>query len=354
MTNDARTPVTVLTGFLGSGKTTFLQQLLQNEQWRGTAVVINELGETALDHLLVQHVSPHVRLLKSGCVCCSVREDLTQTLSDLNDLRQRKEVSFDRVVVETTGMADPLPVTHTLMTHETLAPTFRLSGTVTVVDAFNGLATIDHHEEARRQVATADAVLLSKCDLTPRSTRDRLEKRLSLMNPSAAMLRVAHGALSPDDHLVLDHLDHPYPAWRPKVSSSPKASSWLFMASTGRKASLFDGSHTSHTADIQTLCLTASEPFEEQPFQHWLSLLTAMRGEHLLRFKGLIHIAEKPDRPLVVHAAQHLVHPPLALPAWPGPDRRSHLVFITQGMDPDVIERTLHKFTGSLAVPEVL
>ncbi len=351
MMTDARIPVTVLTGFLGSGKTTLLQQLLKRVQWKGTAVVINELGETALDHLLVQHVSPHVRLLKSGCLCCSVREDLTQTLSELHELRQQKEIEFDRVIVETTGLADPLPVTHTLTTHPALAPGFRLAGVMTVVDAFNGFATLDQHEEARRQVAVADAVLLSKSDLAAPSIRDRLEKRLSLMNPSATLLRVFHGAIRPEDLESLERLDNPFSPRSSAGSPLPKTAGWLFKPTAQRDESLFMGRHKSHKDDIQTLCLSVDEAFEEQAFRHWLSLLTALRGEHLLRFKGLIHIAEKPDRPLVVHAAQHLVHPSSTLPEWPDADRRSRLVFITQGMDPQVIERTLHKFTGARAVP---
>ena len=350
MTTDLRIPVTVLTGFLGSGKTTLLQQLMQRAEWRRTAVVINELGETGLDHLLVQHVAPHVRLLRSGCLCCSVREDLTQTLTDLLARRLRQELHFDRVVVETTGLADPLPVMHTLTTHASLVRDFRLAGVVTVVDAFNGFATLDQHEEARRQVAVADALLLSKCDLVQPPARERLEHRLARINPSAPLHRVAHGALRSEHLLYLENLDNPFLSRPPADSPAPAAATWLFRRSDTRHGSVLQPPHRPHASDIQTLCLTVDEPFEDQAFRHWLSLLTAMRGERLLRFKGLVHIAESPERPLVVHAAQHLVHPPVTLPNWPDADRRSRLVFITQGMERQLIENTLHKFTGARAV----
>lgn len=351
MTTDPRIPVTVLTGFLGSGKTTLLQQLMLRPEWRGTAVVINELGETGLDHLLVQHVAPHVRLLRSGCLCCSVREDLTQTLTDLLARRRRHELHFDRVVVETTGLADPLPVMHTLTTHPTLVLDFRLAGVVTVVDAFNGFATLDQHEEARRQVAVADALLLSKTDLVQPPARERLEQRLARINPSAPQHRVTHGALRSEHLLYLENLDNPFHAPSARDTPAPGAAGWLFRATGARTGSLFQRAQHAHASDIRTLCLTVDEPFEAEAFEHWLGLLTALRGERLLRFKGLVHVAEDPEQPRVVHAAQHLVHPPVALPAWPDADRRSRLVFITQGMEPQVIERTLHKFTGARAVP---
>jgi len=349
MTADPRLPVTVLTGFLGSGKTTLLQHLMQRAEWKNTAVIINELGETGLDHLLVQHVAPHVRLLQSGCLCCSVREDLTLTLADLHARRERGELHFERVVVETTGLADPMPVMHTLATHPDTARHFRLAGVATVVDAHNGFATLDQHEEARRQVAVADALLLAKTDLTPPAALERLEQRLARLNPSAPQHRVTHGALRSEPLLQLANPFHAQQ--RPTGEPPPGGSTWLLRGTGTRTESVFMRSPRAHASDIQTLCLTVDEPFEAEAFQHWLGLLTALRGERLLRFKGLVHIAEDPEHPLVVHAAQHLVHPPVPLPTWPNAERRSRLVFITQGMERDVIENTLLKFTGARATP---
>lgn len=354
MSQNPRLPVIVLTGFFGSGKTTLLQHLMQRAEWRNTAVIINELGETGLDHLLVQHVAPHVRLLKSGCLCCSVREDLTLTLADLHARRERGELSFERVVVETTGLADPMPVMHTLATHPDTARHFRLAGVATVVDAHNGFATLDQHGEARRQVAVADALLLAKTDLTLPATLALLEQRLARLNPSAPQHRVTHGALR-SEHLL--HLENPFHAQqRQQRLGEPlrSGSSWLLRGTGTRTESVFMRSPQAHASDIQTLCLTVDQPFEAEAFQHWLSLLTALRGERLLRFKGLIHIAEDPDHPRVVHAAQHLVHPPVPLPAWPDAERRSRLVFITRGMEHQLIENTLLKFTGVRATPSPL
>ncbi|MDR7149752.1 G3E family GTPase [Hydrogenophaga palleronii] len=343
---DTRTPVILLTGFLGSGKTTLLKNLMARAQWQHTAVIINELGETGLDHLLVKHVAPEVRLLQSGCVCCSVRDDLTQTLAELGTLAESGAVRFDRVIVETTGLADPMPVMHTLVTDPATVRRFRLGGVVTVVDAHNGFNALDQHEEARRQVASADTVLLSKTDLVQASALERLTQRLSRMNASASQHRVQHGALHSDHLLQLQT------RFLAPFGKGPGTSTGLLrVASThaSKSSSAFTRFPSPHVGDIQTHCFTVDEPLEAERFEHWLALLTAMRGEKLLRFKGLIHIAEHPSQPLVVHAAQHLIHPPDRLAAWPDEDRRSRLVFITQGMPKELIESTLLKYAGACA-----
>jgi len=340
LTLDTRTPVILLTGFLGSGKTTLLRNLMERAEWKHTAVVINELGEMGLDHLLVQHVAPQVRLLPSGCVCCSVRDDLTQTLADLDALSASGALRLDRVIVETTGLADPMPVMHTLAIHAETARRFRLAGVATVVDAHNGLHTLDQHEEARRQVASADALLISKADLTEPADLARLQHRLARINAAARQHQVAHGALR-SEHLLDLQTQFLAPfgrtSWRPVD------------AAASRPFSLVARPAPNHANDIQTLCLAVTQPFEAERFEHWLALLTAMRGEKLLRFKGLIHMAAHPSQPLVVHAAQHLIHPPDRLAAWPDEDRQSRLVFITQGIPRALIEDTLLKYTGACA-----
>jgi G3E family GTPase len=341
MTLDTRTPIVLLTGFLGSGKTTLLKNLMARSEWQHTAVIINELGETGLDHLLVKHVAPEVRLLESGCLCCSVRDDLTQTLAELSTLAERGEVLFDRVIVETTGLADPMPVMHTLATDLPTARRFRLAGVATVVDAHNGFHTLDQHEEARRQVASADTVLLSKTDLVQEAELERLTQRLGRMNASASQHRVQHGVLH-SDHLLQSQTRFLAPFG--SRGSQPERR-WL----ATRPASVFTRFPSPHADDIQTHCFAVDEPFEAERFEHWLALLTAMRGEKLLRFKGLIHVAEHPTQPLVVHAAQHLIHPPERLAAWPDEDRRSRLVFITQGIPETLIESTLLKYAGASA-----
>lgn len=346
MTADPRHPVILLTGFLGSGKTTLLKNLMARSEWQHTAVIINELGETGLDHLLVKHVAPEVRLLQSGCVCCSVRDDLTQTLAELGTLAESGAVWFDRVIVETTGLADPMPVMHTLATDPNTSAAYRLAGVATVVDAHNGFHTLDQHEEARRQVASADTLLLTKTDLVQAAALERLAQRLSRMNASAPQTQVQRGDLH------ADHLLQLQTRFLAPFGKSQGTSTRLFRlgsTSASRPRSVFTRFPSPHVGDIQTHCFTVDEPFEAARFEHWLSLLTAMRGEKLLRFKGLIHIAEHPSQPLVVHAAQHLIHPPERLAAWPDEDRRSRLVFITQGIPRELIESTLLKYAGACA-----
>lgn len=352
MTDDLRVPVIVLTGFLGSGKTTLLQKLMQRAEWQDTAVIVNELGEMGLDHLLVQHVAPNVQVLPNGCVCCSVSEDLARTLTDLHTRRQQGEVRFTRVVVETTGLADPMPLLHTLATHDALARQFRMEGVAVTVDACNGTATLQRHEEARRQVAMADTLLLTKTDLAGARDLQPLAQQLARINASAPLRRVVRGELD-SEHLF--HLGHEFLALKDRLHAPQgQRPGWLLLGNPGRgvtRLSAQSRQHLSHASDITTECFAIDEPVRGAAFSHWLELLAALRGEQMLRFKGLIHIAEDPERPRVVHAAQHLIHPPESLPAWPGTDRRSLLVFITQGMEPGLIARTLSKFTGAFPVP---
>lgn len=352
MTLDTRTPVILLTGFLGSGKTTLLRNLMERAEWKNTAVIINELGEMALDHLLVKHVAPEVRLLESGCLCCSVRDDLTRTLAELSSLAESGAVQLDRVMVETTGLADPVPVMHTLATEPQTARRFRLAGVATVVDAHNGMQTLDQHEEARRQVASADTVLLTKTDLVHPPALEQLAQRLGVMNASAPQHPVYQGDLHSSHLLQLDtRFLAPFGTRQDTGTRPDAAGPWRFDGSAGtlRTASVFMQRPSPHGSDIQTHCFAVNEPFQAERFEHWLSLLTAMRGEKLLRFKGLIHIAEHPEQPLVVHAAQHLIHPPDRLAAWPDEDRRSRLVFITQGIPKELIESTLLKYANACA-----
>ncbi len=349
---DTRIPVIVLTGFLGSGKTTLLQQLLRRPGWQHTAVVINELGEMGLDHLLVQHVAPHVQVLPNGCVCCTVSEDLVVTLEDLHQRHRTGEVHLRQVVVETTGLADPQPLLHTLSTHPALARCFRLSGVVTTVDAFQGSATLARHAEARHQVAVADTLLLTKTDLAADAICRELEQRLEQINPTAQLHRVLHGQLPHPQLLGSAH----WASGLQKAWERRPGRGWLLQGSaTGSitAAPLAQAAtarlSTPHATDITTECLAVQQPLQVEALTHWLELLTALRGDCLLRLKGLVHVAEEPHRPLVVHAAQHLLHAPERLPRWPGSERRSLLVFITQGMEPGLIARTFQKFTGAQA-----
>jgi len=325
-TLDTRLPLTLMTGFLGSGKTTVLQRLLQHPGLADTAVIVNELGEIGLDHLLMDHVAENLRVLNSGCLCCTVRGDLAETLVALQVRRAAGEIAFNRVVIETTGLADPAPVLHTLVADPAVAASYRLAGVVTTVDVINAESTLEHHAEARRQVAMADVLLFTKTDLASPVAAAALGEQLARINPGANQFTVVNGDVEPA--VVLD-------------ASSELLGSHRW---ADRPAELDHHHHHDHA--IRAHCFCFDEPVRADAFAHWLELLAAMRGERLLRYKGLVRVAEHPDEPLVVHGAQHVIHPPRRLPKWPSADRRTRLVFITHDIERAELERTLRKFAG--------
>lgn len=340
---DSRIPVTLLTGFLGSGKTTVLNHLLHRPELSDTAVIINEFGEIGIDHLLVEEVSENLRVLNSGCLCCTVRGDLVDTLQELDARRTRGEVpAFSRVVIETTGLADPAPVLHTLMVDPEVVCRYRLDGVVTTVDAVNGEVTLDRHFEAVKQAAVADCLLLTKTDLVATGAIGALTTRLRALNPTARMQCVVDGKVVPGDVLGVEQYD--------PLLKSADVRAWL--AHEGRGGGHHHhGRHHHHDVNrhddhIRAHCIVLDEPVEEAAFAHWLDLMASMRGEKLLRVKGLVQVAERPYEPLVVHGVQHVFHPPRRLPAWPSADHRTRLVFITRDIEYAEIARTFQKFAG--------
>jgi G3E family GTPase len=335
-------PLTVLTGFLGAGKTSLLNRLLKDPSLADTAVLINEFGEIGLDHLLVEKISDDLVLLPSGCVCCTMRGDLIDALERLlRDLDNRR-AELRRVVLETTGLADPAPVLHTVMLHPYLVMRYRLDGVVTVVDAVNGLATLGRHPEAMKQVATADRLALAKTDLidTPerREAATQLIARLKRLNPAAPILDVAANEASAA-RLINCGLYDP-------DSKVPDVRRWLaeeaYAAST-------PAAHDHHHDDerIRSLALASDRALPAATFDMFLDLLRALHGPNLLRVKGIVKIAETPETPVVIHGVQHVFHPPASLPAWPDDDRRTRLVFITCDMDPRTIRELFEAFLGT-------
>jgi G3E family GTPase len=318
-------PVTVLTGFLGSGKTTVLNRLLAHAELSDTAVVINEFGEVGIDHLLVEHVGENMRLLASGCVCCTVRGDLVDTLGTLAARRAQGAIAFRRVIVETTGLADPAPVLHTLMADPALTEDFRLDGVVTTVDAVNGRATLARHAEAVKQVGVADGLLLTKTDLVEAHAANALAQRLARLNPGAKLCRVVDGDVAPAQVLGIG---------------------WIDPAERGLAEPDHHHHHHHHDDAVCAHAFAFEAPLPEAAFLHWLDLMAAMRGERLLRVKGLVQLAEDPGHPLMVHGAQHVFHPPRKLAAWPTDDHRTRLVFIVDGITRAEIERTFRKFVA--------
>lgn len=325
-------PVTVLTGFLGSGKTTLLNGLLDHPGMAETAVLINEFGEVALDHLLVRKIDEAVVLLSSGCLCCTIRGDLITALRDLFLKRVRMEVpEFRRVMIETTGLADPAPILHTLMTDPLIGARYRLDGVVTTVDVVNGLSQLDSQAEPVKQAAVADRLVLTKLDLATGGTVAALTGRLREINPVAPLLFADHGQIDPAAILDCGLFN--------ARDKHPDVSRWLGDEAIRAAAAHPHHHHdvNRHSARIAAFTLTFERPIPWSSLASALELLTATRGENLLRLKGIVHAAES-DQPIVVHGVQHVFHPPVTLPDWPDADHRTRLVFITRDLGRAAVE----------------
>ena len=313
------TPVTLITGCLGSGKTTLLQRLLRDPALSDTAVLINEFGEIGLDHHLLERIDETMVMLQSGCVCCTIRGELSAAIKDLHSRRERGLLPpFRRLVVESTGLADPFPILSTVRSDPVLRHHFNLGNVITTVDAVNGAQQLDAQPESVKQVAVADRLVLTKTDLATAEVTTRLTQRLRHINATAPLWRTADDDLDAD--ALLSGEDNE--AWEPADTN----------------AALPDDHHR-HADDIRTLALSIDEPIDWARFGVWLTMLLNRHGDALLRIKGMLNVAGAVT-PVALHAVQHLVHTPKHLAAWPDADRRSRLVFITRGLDPAVIERS--------------
>lgn len=334
--------LTVLTGFLGAGKTTLLQKLVREPDLADTVVLINEVGEVALDHLFVDVLDENLLLLSSGCLCCAVRGDLVDSLENLLRWRDGGTAPpFRRVVIETTGLADPAPVLHLVMTHPYLVQRYRLDGIVTVVDAVNGAATLDAYEEAVKQAAMADRLVLTKTDL-PGADADALRARLKRLNPTAHVLDAAKGEAVAAALMNAGLYD--------PSGKIPDVSRWLAEEAVAAADAERDPAVTlaphKHDERIKVFTVTTDAAIPMATLELFLELLRATHGEKLLRLKGIVRLAEEPDQPVVLHAVQHVLHPPVRLPQWPDDDRRSRLVCVARDLDPSVVQRLLDAFLG--------
>ena len=349
-----RLPVSVITGFLGSGKTTLLKNLLHQPDMADTAVVINEFGEIGLDHLLVEEAKEDTILMSSGCLCCSIRGDLIDTLRRLYKRREKGEVPrFKRLVIETTGLADPAPILQTLIGDPLLSAFYRLDGVVTTVDAVNGMDQLDRQFESVKQAAVADRLVLTKTDLADAGQRAALEARLCSLNPAAPLLPVAHGAVEAEQ-LFNAGLYNP-------AEKSPDVARWLKEEAYAQTPETHHHDHhhghdhehshdhspdvNRHDDHIRAFCLTYDRPIDWDRFVSWIEMLITMRGADLLRIKGILNIAGS-DAPVAVHGIQHLFHPPAVLPGWSGADRRSRIVFITRDLERAWLEQSMAEFIG--------
>jgi G3E family GTPase len=323
-----RLPVSLVTGFLGSGKTTLVNRLLRHPDMKDSAVIINEYGDVALDHLLVEAVEGEVAVLASGCVCCTLRTDLGETLRGLLVKRDRGELPpFGRILIETTGLADPAPIVQLLLNNPLVSHFLRLDTVVATVDAVNGGHQLDEHEEAVKQVALADRVLITKRDLARAEEIAALERRLARLNPGAALEAVADGEIAPARLFGAALFD-------PETKTAD-VRRWLNDERYAGSHEEADGHGADaphrHDAAIRCFALTFDEPADWMAVSRWLAHLRRARGEDLLRVKGILNLAGE-KTPVAIHGVHHVFHPPVALARWPDADRRSRIVFITRGI----------------------
>ena len=330
-----RLPVSIVTGFLGSGKTTLVNRLLKRPEMNKVAVIVNELGEQSIDHDLVEVSSEQMMLLNNGCLCCVLRGDLQQTLRDMFVKRRTGEIiDFNRVVVETTGLADPAPVMQTLMTDTMLQAQYRLDCVVTLVDAVNGAGQLDTMQEAVKQAALADRLVITKSDLADEAAVASLEARLRELNPQAPMKRAVNGEIE-----LAFLIDVGLANAKSKLEDVER---WM-----GADVHDEHGHVHRHDSAVKSFSLRYDKPFTWSTFSQCLEVLTTLRGPDLLRVKGIVNVEDRKG-PLVVQGVQHLFHPPIELSAWPSDDHSTRIVFITRGIDQATVQ-ALFAAIGSIA-----
>lgn len=335
---DKRIPVTLLTGFLGSGKTTLLSKLLSHPDMKDTAVVINELGEAGLDHILArtvesQHIADNTVLLESGCLCCTLTNEMADTLRDLFFKRALEAIpQFERLVIETTGMADPGPIMGSLMNEPVINSTYRLDAVVVTIDSVYGLQQIEAHIEARKQAAVADVLLLTKTDLVSNDALDALMEILKLLNPGATLHHVSHGAIDPQAIINVGLFD-------PQTKKA-QPQRWLREVrkpAIGQRNSLLAHHHDN---EISSFTVTLPKPLIWEQLEPVLSWICTTFTENLLRMKGIIH-AENLPAPLAIHAVHQTLYPPTLLAGWDEDEPISRIVLIGKDLDETRIRKAL-------------
>jgi G3E family GTPase len=337
-----RCPISVITGFLGSGKTTLLNKLLQHPAMQHAAVVINEFGNVGIDHLLVRAATEDIVLMDNGCLCCTIRGDMVATLQELLDKRERGEIpQFDRIVMETTGLADPAPIIHTLLNDDDLKGLFYLDHVITTVDGVYGLQQLDQHYETVKQSAVADTLIITKTDLTESPHLTALIQRLQKLNPAA---RIFHTVIETAEIAQLfnhklynpatKHLD--VQRWL-QADAYRETAPMLSIQSIKNIAQNTDIHHDDY---IRSFCIEYDDPISWTVLNRWFQQLTALRGKDLLRTKGIVYTQET-ELPVIVQGVQHIFQPPTTLEAWHIDPPRSQIVFITRNLEKAVLEKML-------------
>ena len=361
-------PVSIITGFLGAGKSTLLNRLLKDRQLSDCAVIINEFGDVGIDHMLVETSGDQMVELSDGCLCCTVRGELVDTLASFIDMMQTGKMKpISRVVIETTGLADPVPVLQSVIGNPVLAQNFHLDGVVTVIDALNGMPSLDNHEEARRQAAVADRLVISKTTMAEASDVNALAARLMAINPNARIVDADGEEAGKAALLQAGYFD--------VTAKSPDVARWLAQED---KASEHHHGHehgdhahhehdhhhghdhhghhahgqhahddvNRHDASIRSFSIVHDQPIDRNAVAMFVDLLRSAHGEKLLRMKAIVMLSDDPSRPLVLHAAQSTLHPPARLEAWPGEDRRTRLVLITKDLEEEFVRDLFDAFIG--------
>lgn len=340
-TQDDRVPVTLLTGFLGAGKTTLLNHLIRDPGAGSIAVIMNEFGDVGLDHDLIEESTEETILMQSGCLCCTFRGDIATTLSSLMERRKQGELSFERVVIETTGIADPGPILHTLVVDDLIAPAYRMDGVVTLADAATGPRTLESQPEAVHQIAVADLIVLTKTDLVTASECEDFEKQLEAINGTAHRVRAEHGHVPTGTLFGLSALRH---------GATPEdISSWLGAHSDQERGHHDHGHHDHghhhhgdhhHGHNINSASIEVSDPIPASVFDFWLDTLITFRGPDILRLKGIVHV-EGMEWPFVLHGVQHIFDAPVPLKSWSGKDTTSRVVVIARDLEKEDLKVSL-------------
>lgn len=317
-------PVTIFTGFLGSGKSTLLTRILEQSSMRHTAVLVNEFGKVGLDHHLLRRIDEHTILLGGGCLCCTIRDDLVNALKELLDLHQRGEISrLDRVIIETSGLADPAPILFTILSDPVLQHHYYIDGVIVTVDAVNGQLHLDQHPESVKQITVADKLIMTKTDIASSDQISSLYTRLGHLNPSIQLMEAVFGNIEPEALLTTSSTDYT------KIIYSSDSSKKGFIES-------------SHSIEPRSISLTFDKPLDWTAFGLWLSMLLYAHGRDVLRVKGMVNVGEA--GPVILNGVQHIIHPPDHLEQWPSDDHRSHIIFIMKSIEPLDILSSLKGF----------